>query len=85
MTSGPHHHARGHGRPGDRHTYDQSRVDSAVEGDPIALSVRERQAAIDALDTGLLSAEQVAVRLHVTSRTVQRRRAQRRAGEAGHA
>jgi hypothetical protein len=59
---------------------DEVAVDRALGGDrSLRLAVTERDAAIDRLDRYGLSAQQIAHRLGITMRTVQRRRAMRRA------
>lgn len=58
---------------------DWAAVERAVAGErPEVLTAAERAAAIDRLDACGLSAREVAVRLGMTVRTVQRRRAARR-------
>lgn len=62
---------------------DWAAVDRALGGDrSLTLAVADRYDAIDRLDQLGLSARQIAVRLGVTMRTVQRRRAERRTAGA---
>ncbi|MGW4467496.1 helix-turn-helix domain-containing protein [Micromonospora sp. NPDC004704] len=61
---------------------DEIAVERAVGGDrSLVLTAEERRAAIDALDALGLNATEVAIRLGITTRTVTRQRARRRANQ----
>ena len=64
---------------------DDAAVERLLSGDrSLVVAKVDRDAALDAVDRGGLSAREVAIRLGVTARTVKRRRAERkRAAEAG--
>ncbi|MEU7590703.1 hypothetical protein AB0A95_30980 [Micromonospora sp. NPDC049230] len=79
----PYIRGRNSNKAGGRSGLDPIAVERAVAGDrTLRLTTVERRAAIDRLDSFGYTAAEVAVRLGITCRTVQRQRARRRSSAA---